>query len=171
VLARGHPFLDEDGDGEVGDEEAHFHFILMNYIKKDNRIPPKGYSKAGYNADGAFIVPHDPKDTDYPDGQNWDVTPYVLSIPKGAKGPVQISAKLRYQTFGREYVEFLNRHDREKTIECGGRARNLPATGPYGGSCDRYDTWGKALYDLWKKAEMGPPVEMGEATTSIDIEG
>lgn len=171
ALAEGFPFLDENGDGEVDDEEAHFHFVLMNVIAKDNRIPPRGYNKAGYTADGAFIVPRDPKDTDYPDGQNWDVTPYEFAIPKAATGPIRVTAKLMYQTFSREYVEFLSHHDHEKTSECGGRARDLPATGPYGGSCDRFDTWGKAFRDLWEKADRGPPVELGEAATVIDLRG
>ena len=169
TLATGYPFLDENRDGQVDEKESHFHFVLMNDVRKDNRIPPKGYNKAAYQADGAFIVPRDPKDNDYADGQHWDVTPYRFAIPKSAKGPVRVEAHLLYQTFSREYVEFLNQHDREKTQACGGRARNLPATGPYGGKCDRYPTWGKAFYDLWKKSGMGPPVEMGVAAIELLI--
>ena len=82
ALAKDYPFLDEH------DEE--FHFVLNNFIEKDNRIPPKGFNKAAYTADGAFIIPHDPKDTDYPDGQNWDVTPYTFTIPPDALAPVQV---------------------------------------------------------------------------------
>jgi hypothetical protein len=167
VAATGYPFLDENQDGQVDEKESHFHFVLMNDVRKDNRIPPKGYNKAAYQADGAFIVPRDPKDTDYADGQHWDITPYRFAIPKSAKGPVRVEARLLYQTFSREYVEFLKEHDREKTQACGGRARNLPATGRYGGNCNSYDTWGKVFYDLWKKSGMGPPVEVGIAAIEL----
>jgi hypothetical protein len=158
----GYPFLDENADGCVDEHESHFHFVLMNYIKKDNRIPPKGYNKAAYTKDGAFIVPFDPKDTDYADGQNWDVTPYGFGIPPDAKGRVRITATLWYQTFSRQYVEFLHENDIEKTLKHGGRARNLPP-GPF----DNHETWGSALYQLWKDAGMGPPVRMGQAEVMI----
>lgn len=169
ILAEGFPFLDENGDGHVDHGESDFRFVLMNTIVKDNRIPPKGFNKAAYTADGAFIVPHDPKDTDYPDGQNWDVTSYDLAIPEQAKESVRVEATLKYQTFNREYIEFLREQDLEKTQRCGGRARNLPSTGPYGEDCERYDTWGKVLYDLWEKSGRGPAVEMGTATAVIQL--
>jgi hypothetical protein len=171
VLAKGHPFLDADGDGEVDEKEGHFHFVLLNSVKKDNRIPPKGYNKAAYLADGVFILPYDPKDTDYADGQNWDITPYTFMIPGEAKAKVRVEATLRYQTFNREYMEFLRDYDTERTQACGGRARNLPATGQYASNCDEYPTWGKAVYDLWMKAGMGPPVEMGSVTIDLAVEG
>jgi hypothetical protein len=162
VCYEGYPFLDENGDHCVDEHESHFHFVLMNYIKKDNRIPPKGYNKEAYQKDGAFIVPFDPKDTDYADGQNWDVTPYEFTIPSDAKGRVRITATLWYQTFSREYIEFLRDHDTEKTLKHGGRARNLPP-GPFAD----HETWGKALHQLWKDADMGPPVPMGRAEVAI----
>jgi len=141
----------------------HFHFILMNKIIKDNRIPPKGFNKKAYTADGAFIIPHDPKDTDYTEGQNWDITPYTFTVPGGVKGIIRVTATLNYQTFNREYLEFLNKNDREPTKKYGGNARNLP-TGPY----ENYKTWGAAMYDLWKnKAKMGPPVIMQTVSREI----
>jgi len=158
----GYPFLDENGDGCVDAHESHFHFVLMNTIQKDNRIPPKGYNKEAYNKDGAFIIPFDRKDTDYADGQNWDVTPYDFTIPSDAKGRVRITATLWYQTFSRQYIEFLSENDVEKTLKHGGRARNLPP-GPYA----KHKTWGSALRQLWKDADMGPPVRMGRAEVAI----
>ncbi len=160
----GYPFLDGNGDDCVDEKEAHFHFILMNYIQKDNRIPPRGFDKAGYDKDGAFIVPFDPKDTDYPNGQNWDVTPYSFDVPEKARGRIRITATLWYQTFSREFVEFLAKSDVEKTQRFGGRARDLPA-GPYA----NHETWGSALYQLWKDAGMGPPVRLGRAVTEIVV--
>jgi hypothetical protein len=104
----------------------HFHFILMNRIVKDNRIPPKGFNKEAFTADGAFIIPHDSKDTDYAD----------------------------------------------VTEKCGGRARDLPIIGSYDGAdCDNYGTWGLTLYDLWEKANMGPPVIVQESAIDISLNG
>jgi hypothetical protein len=148
----------------------HFHFILMNKIVKDNRIPPKGFNKEAYTADGAFIIPYDPKDTDYADGQYWDITPYTFTVPDGKKGKIRVTATLNYQTFGREYIDFLEKNDLELTEECGGRARNLPIIGSYDGAdCDSYGTWGLTLYDLWEKADMGPPVIVQESSIEISL--
>ncbi len=167
ALAQGFPFLDEDGSGEVEHHEQEFHFILLNFIEKDNRIPPKGFNKAAYTADGAFIIPRDPKDTDYPDGQNWDITPYTFTIPFNSLGPVEVTARLRYQTFNREYMEFLRDHDVEPTESLGGRARDLPADGQYAD----LTTWGEALFQIWEDTGQGPPVEMGQAQVTISVKG
>jgi hypothetical protein len=160
----GYPFLDRNGDSCVDEKESHFRFVLMNYIKKDNRIPPKGYKKEAFAKDGAFIIPFDPKDTDYADGQYWDITPYSFILPPDAKGPLQITATLWYQSFSREYIQFLNEHDAEKTRKFGGRARNLP-DGPYA----NHKTWASALSQLWRDAGMGPPSRMGRARMEIAL--
>jgi hypothetical protein len=154
ILAEGYDFLD------ANDKE--FHFVLMNTIVKDNRIPPKGFNKAAYQADGAFIIPEDL----YEDGQNWDETPYTFLIPDLGSEKVKVTAKLYYQTFNKEYIDFLATHDREPTIENGGRARNLPPDGMFGGS-DM--TWSDALKTLWEETGNGPPVEMGKTTFEIEI--
>ncbi len=161
----GYSIIDADKDGTVTHAEEEFHFVLMNYIEKDNRIPPLGYNKEAYMKDGAFIVPHDPKDTDYPTGQNWDVTPYAFTIPASAQGAVTVTATLKYQTFNREYMEFLNEHDTENTEKFGGRARNLP-DGPF----ENHMTWGNVTFDIWTAANMGEPVVMGTATEIIALQ-
>ncbi|MGP1345624.1 MAG: hypothetical protein ACTS3F_03015 [Phycisphaerales bacterium] len=74
-----------------------FNLMLVNTVLKDNRIPPIGFTNAGFEAAGAGFV-----DYSYPDGQNWDDT--VYQIPPGA---VSASATLYYQTASREYIEFL----------------------------------------------------------------
>jgi hypothetical protein len=74
-----------------------FHLVLNSMIKKDNRIPPLGFSNAAY---AGFGMP--PIGAAYADGQNWDVTPY--DIPVGA---VRAEVRLYYQTASREYIEFL----------------------------------------------------------------
>lgn len=163
----GYNILDANKDSYVNHTEKEFHFVLMNYIEKDNRIPPMGYNKAAYNADGAFIIPHDPKDTDYADGQYWDVTPYTFTIPDWAKGNIRVTATLKYQTFNREYIEFLKITDMEKTVKYGGRSRNIPdGTGTYYGG---ENTWGNALYKVWQDADRGPPVNMGTAIADITL--
>jgi hypothetical protein len=161
----GYNILDADKDGIVTHEEEEFHFVLMNYIEKDNRIPPRGFNKEAYQADGAFIIPYNPKDTDYPSGQHWDITPYTFTVPADIVGNLHITVRLFYQSFNREYVEFLDETDVEDTEETGGRARNLPA-GPY----EDFPTWGSALYQLWLDNDNGRPVEMGSVSADILVE-
>ncbi len=161
----GYNILDANKDGVVTHGEEEFHFVLMNYVEKDNRIPPKGFNKEAYQADGAFIIPHYPKDTDYPSGQHWDVTPYTFTVPAGVVGNLHVRAHLKYQTFNREYMEFLDETDREDTEETGGRARTIPA-GPY----EDLPTWGNVMYQLWQDNDNGRPVEIGSVSTDIVVQ-
>jgi hypothetical protein len=171
VLAKGYEnlvldginILDADKDGTVTHEEKEFHFVLMNYIEKDNRIPPKGFNKAAYQADGAFIVPRDPGDTDYPSGQNWDVITYTIPLATTPKYPVTVIATLKYQTFNKEYIDFLDRMDTELTVKNGGRARNIPDAGIYGS----YQTWGDVLKAIWTASNKGQPVTMATSSTKV----
>jgi len=147
-------------DTVIDPKDKEFHFVLLNKIEKDNRIPPKGYNKAAYQSDGAFIVP----ENTYADGQYWDDTTYSLTIPSGlSKGNVKIYASLYYQTFNKEYVEFLDSHDNELTVANGGRARDLPAGGLYAS----FATWGGALHQLWQDVDNGRPVFMGQGKVEI----
>jgi hypothetical protein len=71
--------------------------VLNNVREKDNRIPPRGFTNAGYEAfDG------EPVGATYADGQHWDDVVY----PVGSQA-VQADVTLYYQTASREYVEFL----------------------------------------------------------------
>jgi hypothetical protein len=74
-----------------------FHLILNNVVEKDNRIPPRGFSAAAFDAFGGA-----PVGAEYADGQFWDEVAY----PVGANA-VAAEATLWYQTTFREYVEFL----------------------------------------------------------------
>jgi hypothetical protein len=143
----------------AGDEK--FHFVLLNLITKDNRIPPKGFNKAAYQADGAFIVP----ENTYADGQNWDETAYTFDIPDNVKENVRVTATLYYQTFNKEYIDFLESHDTELTVAGGGRARNLPEDGDYATS----PTWAHALKAMWEGAGETRTVEMATAKWEIGI--
>lgn len=161
-LYKGYSILDANKDGIVSHREKEFHFVLNNKIDKDNRIPPKGFNKAAYTADGAFIVPRDPQDCDYADGQNWDVTTYEMEPPLVQFGQVTITAKLKYQTFNQEFIEYLDSQDKEKMIKFGGNARNAPS-GPY----ENEERWGRIMKKLWAEADYGKPVEMASKSITV----
>jgi hypothetical protein len=74
-----------------------FHLALANKVFSDNRIPPRGFTNAAFNAIGSGAVGYT-----YADGQHWDDT--VFTIPAGA---TQATVTLFYQTTSREYIEFL----------------------------------------------------------------
>jgi len=172
IEAVGYPFL----DAEVKEpspcdiyhdpskaEGAEFHFILMNKIVKDNRIPPKGFNKKAYQDDGAFIIPAHL----YDNGEYWDTTAYRIPVPATGSKKLHVTATVYYQTFSREYIEFLKHNDTEKTQEHGGRARNLPAK--FSADNPTIQTWGETLYKLWQDADMGPPSSLGSAEFTVRI--
>lgn len=74
-----------------------FHFVLNNQWVKDNRIPPMGFTNAGFEA-----VQAAPVGATYVDGQYWDDTLYT--VPSNA---VRAEVRTYYQTASKEYIEFL----------------------------------------------------------------
>lgn len=80
-----------------------FHFAINDYIEKDNRIPPKGFTNSNFNDAGAGVI-----DYEYSDGQYWDDTTYLA--PSGVG---KIVATLYYQTASKEYIEFLRDNDKK----------------------------------------------------------
>jgi hypothetical protein len=74
-----------------------FHFVLNDTVYEDDRIPPRGFTNAAFEAIQSPPVGHA-----YADGQYWDVTPYTL--PASAE---TVTVTLYYQTTTKEYVEFL----------------------------------------------------------------
>jgi uncharacterized repeat protein (TIGR01451 family) len=74
-----------------------FHFLLNNSVVKDNRIPPRGYTREAYDQPGLR-----PVGATYADGQYWDDTRYTL--PMTAE---RVVVTLYYQTSSKEYVDFL----------------------------------------------------------------
>ncbi|MEJ2407526.1 MAG: hypothetical protein P8171_25340 [Candidatus Thiodiazotropha sp.] len=165
LMFEGFNILDLDKSGVVSHREKEFHFILGNKIEKDNRIPPAGFNKDAYMADAAFIIPRDELDNDYESGQNWDDTTYWIHVPSWARGPLEITATLKYQTFGDEFMEFLKDEDVEQTQEHGGRARNIPKTGQF----RHYEKWGDIIHDIWSKNGYGQPVEMATVRHIVGI--
>ena len=74
-----------------------FHFAVNNVWIQDNRIPPRGFSNAGFEAVQAAPVGYT-----YEDGQYWDDTEYT--IPTGASSA---DVRVYYQSASKEYIEFL----------------------------------------------------------------
>lgn len=74
-----------------------FHATLSNKIYKDNRIPPRGFNNAAFEAGQAQPVAYS-----YADGQYWDDT--LFPIPPGA---AHAEVTLFHQTTTKEYIEFL----------------------------------------------------------------
>ena len=74
-----------------------FHFVLNDSTFKDNRIPPRGFTNANFEA---LQMP--PVDHSYADGQYWDDTHYVL--PNTADN---VTVRVYYQAVSKDYIEFL----------------------------------------------------------------
>lgn len=73
------------------------HMALADTIVKDNRIPPRGFNNAAYEAAGAPAVA-----ATYADGQYWDDTNYW--VPQEA---ARVEVTLNYQTVTAHYIEAL----------------------------------------------------------------
>jgi hypothetical protein len=74
-----------------------FHLVLNGAVAFDNRIPPRGFTAAAFDAFGGA-----PVGLPYADGQHWDDTTYTLPL-----AATRVEASLYYQTTSREYAEFL----------------------------------------------------------------
>jgi hypothetical protein len=88
-------------------EGESFHFVVNNVRIKDNRIPPRGFENAAFEA-----VQAEPIAYTYLDGQYWDDT--TFPVPCDA---ASVEVGLYYQTSSKEYVEFLR--DENMTDENG----------------------------------------------------
>ncbi len=74
-----------------------FHFVLSDTVYTDNRIPPRGFTNAGFAS-----IQSPPVHYAYADGQHWDVTPYELPATADS-----VWVTVYYQTTTKEYIEFL----------------------------------------------------------------
>jgi hypothetical protein len=74
-----------------------FHFVLNDTVYFDNRIPPRGFTNAAFEAIQSAPVAYS-----YADSQYWDDTEY--NLPPEADS---VHAILYYQTTSKEYVVFL----------------------------------------------------------------
>ncbi|MEP0847055.1 MAG: hypothetical protein HRF50_09575 [Phycisphaerae bacterium] len=73
------------------------HMALADEIVKDNRIPPRGFENASFEAGGAPVVA-----AAYADGQYWSDT--FFAIPAGAE---RAEVEVYYQNLPRDYIEHL----------------------------------------------------------------
>jgi len=127
------------------DTEPTFHFVLNNKIHKDNRIPPRGFTNANFEA-----IQSPPVAYTYEDGQYWDYTEYKLPLLTK-----YFVVNLYYQSTSKEYVEFLRdenvTNDRGQTM---------------------YDLWntnGKSAPVLMQSVgnDTPLPVELGSFTAKV----
>lgn len=106
----------------------HAAFATKKYF--DNRIPPRGFTNAEFEAIQSPVVGYT-----YADGQHWDDTYY--DIPQGA---ATARITLYHQTTSRDYIEFLR--DNNPNSETDPRNRGVFA------------------YAMWEAAGKSEPVEM-----------
>ncbi len=117
---------------------ASFHFILNDSVLSDNRIPPRGYLRK------TFLLRHaQPVGANYADGQFWDDTPYKLPA-----SVTDISATLRYQTIGKEYIDFLRTENSANTYD--------------------WNQWGEKLSTAWQVRGMSSPVAMASGRAHLE---
>jgi hypothetical protein len=74
-----------------------FHFVLSDTVFMDNRIPPRGFTNAAFEAIQSPPVGHP-----YQDGQYWDDTVYHLPL-----NATSATVTLFYQSTSKEYITFL----------------------------------------------------------------
>jgi hypothetical protein len=73
------------------------HMALADTIVKDNRIPPRGFTNAAFEAGGA-----PPVGTVYADGQYWSDSRFAVPV-----GAVRAEAEIYYQNTPRHYIDAL----------------------------------------------------------------
>jgi hypothetical protein len=83
-----------------------FHFVLNDTTYFDNRIPPRGFTNAAFEA-----IQSPPVGYTYADGQYWDDRTY--NLPNSAK---TVHARLYYQATSPEYITFLRDENITNTI-------------------------------------------------------
>ena len=120
-----------------------FNFILNNEILQDNRIPPRGYSFAAFEAAGAAPYTNGTADpARYADGQYWDTVSYTVPANTDV-----VFVTLVHQVVSREYVEFL-RDD-----------------SPFFGDPNSN---GQILYDLWEGNGRSAPTIMAQKVIGLE---
>jgi hypothetical protein len=141
----------EDGTGEL------FHFAKNDCVALDNRIPPIGFRGDAETRPVGYV---------YPEASagklvNYDVTTYGIPVPPGTLSPIVITAKLRYQTTSKEYVEFLLREAATEGFadDCLPRQAGLPGK-----------TRAEILHDYWQAYDRSPPVDMEVAAAVVAVE-
>ncbi|HLF15105.1 MAG TPA: T9SS type A sorting domain-containing protein, partial [Bacteroidota bacterium] len=114
-----------------------FLFSLNDTVLSDNRIPPRGFTNAGFSERLAA-----PVGAAYPDGAYWDDVEYPLPA-----ATARVTATLWYQTMSREYATFL---------------RDENAGNPFD-----WNSWGEKLYDAWEKHGKSAPAPVDSLTIAV----
>lgn len=114
-----------------------FHFSLNDTVLFDNRIPPRGFTNAGFASRLAS-----PVGSAYDDGEHWDDAAYDL--PSSA---VAVEVGLWYQGLTREYAEFLRDENDGNVFDWNG--------------------WGARLWDAWERNGRSAPVLMDSLSLSV----
>jgi len=83
-----------------------FFFPLSDTVYSDNRIPPRGFTNAGFVTAQSPVVAYT-----YADGQHWDDTEYLL--PVSARS---VDVTYYYQTTSKEYIEFLRDNNHTNSL-------------------------------------------------------
>ncbi len=124
-----------------------FHLDLNNEIFSDNRIPPRGFTNAGFEA-----IQAKPKGVVYEDGQYWADTNYA--IPPGA---VRAEVRLYHQTTTKPYIEFLR--DKATAVSATLPQPFPPPPAPL--------SVGQIVYDQWVKWGKSEPVLMALSNVNL----
>jgi hypothetical protein len=85
-----------------------FHFVLSDTIFSDNRIPPRGFTNANFEA-----IQSAPIGYTYADGEYWDNSIYNFNFNGQV---IALEVSLFYQTISLEYVSFLKNENTTNTM-------------------------------------------------------
>jgi hypothetical protein len=147
-----------------------FHFVLNDCVAKDSRIPPEGFRL--YSGDDPQGLDIRPVGKVYPETTpgsgvlvHWDDASYTVPIPPGTQGPLQVTARLRFQIASKEYIEFLRNTAVESDPPFPSEDAMCGRTGTVG---PRNKSRGVFMYDLWNDPTYGksPPVDMRSASAT-----
>ncbi|MFK8013401.1 MAG: hypothetical protein AB8B80_15275 [Marinicellaceae bacterium] len=151
-----------DGKGLIS--RKLFHFVLNNCIEKDNRIPPLGFT-------GINDIEMQPVNYSYParpgypnQSVNYDITPYEITIPKGAALPITVTSTLKFQVASKDYIEFLE--SESTTVSENELCNNEPPSTV--GPADQ--SRGDFMKSLWETYGKSAPVDMVTSTTQTSTE-
>ncbi|MCA3005207.1 MAG: cytochrome c family protein [Planctomycetaceae bacterium] len=144
-----------------------FHLDLNNKVYADNRIPPRGFTNANFEA-----IQSPPVDYSYADGQFWDDT--LFTVPSGA---ASVQVRVFHQTTTRDYIEFL----RDNATDVSGFVPQSERIDPVSGQPIVQWTLppgfvvpnpqnmplGQIVYAQWLKWGKSEPVLMDSATLTL----
>ncbi len=136
----------------VEGEGTGFHLVRNNRIFSDTRIPPRGFRPVPGSEPVGRVYPPQPDST----LAYWDDVSYRIPVPAGVQGPVNVSARLFYQTSSRDYIEFL-------------RDQNVSGPDPKDRNYPLAPSRGQKIYDLWAQYGRSEPVEMVNDAATIAV--